>query len=94
MKLKKCDLCGIVDGDSAIGHIEYTSPEDSSRRVCVLRKEDGTIYPDEIKGLSFDVCDVCAVKLFQQMSRRKLVASKYGQERVNEANQTTSLAEN
>jgi len=94
MKLKKCDLCGIVDGDSAIGHIEYTSPEDSTRRVCILRKECGTIYPDDITGLSFDVCDVCAVKLFQPMSRRKLVASKYGRERVNEANQTTSPAEN
>ena len=81
MKLKKCDLCGIVDGDSAIGHIEYTSPEDSTRRVCILRKECGTIYPDDITGLSFDVCDVCAVKLFQPMSKRKLIPSKQSRER-------------
>lgn len=79
MKYVKCDMCGDMREADETSTIAYAPCENDECCPCFVTKS-GKSDPASLKKM-FDVCDKCAARILQALTRKRVVSSLLTQER-------------
>ena len=82
MKLVKCDFCGDLKETDETSSIMY-KPSDCDECCPCYKRKNGELEPI-VQRKEFDVCDKCAARILQAITRKKVVPSLLTQERETE----------
>ena len=79
MKLTKCDLCGEIKESDEVSVIQFIPSGVEECCPCYVTKK-GEPEP-AYKKKEFDVCDRCAARILQAMTKKKVIPSLLTQEK-------------